>query len=171
MNSKSRIFGVLLIALGSMLLLDRLEVISLGGGRIFWMFLGIWGGLLAVQGFSMKRRGRIFWGSLLFFLGIFFSLDAWDLIWLTDELRFGGISLALGLAFVMLYAFEPRNFGVLVPAVLFVGFGAAMILVEYDYLDWWEVRRVIRTYWPLVLILWGAAMLVKRRPQPSQPSD
>jgi hypothetical protein len=171
MSSQSRVFGILLIALGAMLLLDRLEVVSFGWGRIFWMFIGLWGALLAAQGFTLKRRGRIFWGSLLFFLGIFFTLDAWDLIWLTDELGFGGVSLALGLAFVMVYVVEPRNFGVLVPAMLFVGFGVAMILVELNYLDWWEVRRVIRTYWPLVLILWGAAMLVKRRPQPSQPSD
>jgi hypothetical protein len=69
------------------------------------------------------------------------------------------------------YAFEPRNVAVLVPAVLFVGFGVAMILVEYDYLDWWEVRRAIRTYWPLVLILWGAAIMLKRRPRVSQSSD
>lgn len=167
MYAKSSIFGILLIALGSMLLLDRLEVISFGWGRIFWMFLGIWGALLAVQGFSMKRRGRIFWGSLLFFVGFVFSLDAWDLIWLTDELGFGGMSLALGLAFAMLYIFEPRNVGVLVPTVLFVGFGAVMILVEYNYLDWWEVRRAIRDYWPVVLILWGAAILLKQRPQAS----
>lgn len=167
MNSKSSIFGILLIVLGSILLLDRLEVISFGWGRIFWMFLGIWGAVLAVQGFTMKRRGRIFWGSLLFFFGIFFSLDAWNLIWLTDELGFAGMSLALGLAFVMLYVFEPRNVGVLVPAVLFVGFGAVMILVEYTYLDWWEVRRAIRDYWPVVLILWGLAILLKRRPQAS----
>jgi hypothetical protein len=167
MKSKSTVFGIFLIALGSVLLLDRFEIIYFGWGRIFWMFLGIWGAVLAVQGFSMKRRGRTFWGSLLFFFGIFFSLDAWDLIWLTDELGFGGMSLALGLAFVMLYVFEPRNVGVLAPAVLFVGFGAAMILVEYNYLDWWEVRRAIRDYWPVALILWGVAILLKRKPQAS----
>lgn len=171
MNSRSSVFGIFLIVLGSVLLLDRLGVISFGWGRIFWLFLGIWGAVLALQGFTMKRRGRIFWGSLLFFLGILFSLDAWDLIWLTDELGVGGMSLALGLAFVMLYVFEPRNLGVLAPAVLFVGFGAAMILVEYGYLDWWEVRRTIRHYWPVVLILWGAAILLKRRPQASPSSS
>lgn len=171
MKAKSSIFGVLLIALGTVLLLDRLEVISFGWGKIFWMFLGVWGAVLAVQGVSMKRRGRIFWGSLFFFLGMFFSLEAWELVWLTDELGFGGISLALGLAFLTLYVFEPHNLGALVPALLFGSFGLTMILVEYGYLSWWEVRRFLRVYWPVALILWGVAILMRKRPAVHSKSE
>lgn len=167
MKSKTPIVGILLIVFGSMLLLDRLNVIYFGWGRIFWMFTGIWGAVLAVQGFSQKRRGKIFWGSLLFFVSIFFLLDQWEMFWWSDYLGLAGMSLALGLAFLMLFFFEPRNIGVLVPAILFAGFGGVMFFVEYDYLYWWEVRRYISDYWPLLLILWGVAILLKRRPQAS----
>lgn len=164
---KTPIFGILLIALGAMLLLDRLDIIYFGWGKIFWIFTGIWGAVLSVQGFSLKRRGRIFWGSLLFFVSLFFVLEQWGMFWWSDELWVGGMSLAFGMAFVMLFLFEPRNFGVLVPALLFGGFGAAMILVDYEYLNWWDVRHYLRDYWPLLFVLWGIAIIVKRRPQAS----
>ena len=125
---KTPILGIVLIALGATLLLDRLDIIYFGWGKIFWMFLGIWGAVLAVQGFSLKRRGRIFWGSLLFFVSLFFSLDQWGMFWWSDALWVGGMSLALGMEFLMLVVFEPGNIGVLVPALLFGGFGATMVL-------------------------------------------
>jgi hypothetical protein len=164
---KTPILGILLIALGVTLLLDRLDIIYFGWGKIFWMFLCIWGGVLAVQGFSLKRRGRIFWGSLLFFVSLFFSLSQWGLFWWSDELWVGGMSLALGMAFLMLVVFEPGNIGVLVPALLFGGFGATMILVDYNYVDWWDVRHYLANYWPLLLVVWGVAILLKRKPQAS----
>ena len=167
---RTPIFGILLIALGATLLLDRLEIIYFGWGKIFWMFLGIWGAVLAVQGFSLKRRGRVFWGSLVFFASLLFSLDQWGVFWWSDELWVGGISLALGMAFLMLFVFEPGNFGVLVPTFLFGGFGAAMILVDYNYLDWWDVRHYIRNYWPLLLVLWGIAILLRKRTRTSSTS-
>jgi len=166
-QSKLSIIGVLLIAFGSVLLLDRLDVIYFGWDRIIWMFAGIYGAILAVDGFTNKRRGKIFWGSLLFFASIVFSLYVWDVIWWMDYYWPSSLSLALGLAFLMLYLIEPKNIGVLVPAVLFCGFGGLMLLVEYYYIDWWDVRRVIRDYWPVALILWGIAILIRRRPQAS----
>jgi hypothetical protein len=166
---RTPIFGILLIALGVVLLLDRLDIIYFGWGKIFWTFLGIWGAVLAVQGFQLKRRGRIFWGSLVFFVSLFFSLDQWGMFWWSDELWVGGMSLALGMAFLMLFVFEPGNVGVIVPALLFGGFGAAMILVDYNYLDWWEVRHYLMNYWPLLLVLWGIVILFKRTPKAPSP--
>jgi hypothetical protein len=148
-----------------MLLLDRLNVIDFGWGRIFWMFTGIWGAVITVQGFSIKRRGRVFWGSLLFFVAVVFLFDQWDYVWWSDAMILGGLSLALGLAFLMLFLFEPKNLAVLIPGLLFAGIGAVMVLVEFDYLSWWEVRRFIRDYWPVLLIVWGVAIVVRRRPR------
>ncbi len=164
-KSKTPVIGILLILFGAMLLLDRLDVIYFGWGRIFWMFVGIYGAVIAVEGFSRKKQGRVFWGSLLFFAGVFYSLEAFDLVWWMDYYWVAAASLALGLAFFMLFVFEPRNFGVLVPTLLFGGFGAMVYLAEHKYLDWWEVRHYIRDYWPLLLILWGLAIVFKRRPQ------
>ncbi len=165
MKSKTPVVGILLIVFGSMLLLDRLNVIYFGWGRIFWMFSGIYGAIIAVEGFTKKRQGRVFWGSLLFFAGVFYSLEAWDLIWWMDYYWLATSSLALGLAFFMLFVFEPRSVGVLIPTLLFGGFGVMIYLVEYEYLDWWEVRHYIRDYWPVLLILWGLIIILKRRTQ------
>ncbi|MCI0707508.1 MAG: DUF5668 domain-containing protein [Ignavibacteriae bacterium] len=164
-ESKISIAGILLIGLGLMLLLDRLGVIYFGWDRIFWMFVGIAGAILAVDGFTHKGRGKIFWGTLMFFVSVSFSLYVWNLLWWPEYYWPGSLSLSLGLAFFALLTLEPRNVGVMVPGILFSGFGAIMLLVEFYYLDWWDVRRFLRDYWPVALIAWGIAMLLKRRPQ------
>ena len=166
-QSKISITGMLLIAFGSFLLLDRMNVISFGWDRIFWAFTGIAGAVLAVDGFSNKRRGKIFWGSLLFFVSVSFSIYVWDLLWWPEYYWPGSLSLSLGLAFFALMLLEPRNIGLMVPGILFSGFGVTMLLVEFYYLDWWDVRYVLRDYWPVAIILLGIGLLFRRKPQAS----
>lgn len=161
-ESKISIAGILLIGLGAMLLLDRLNVIFFGWDRIFWAFAGIAGAILAVDGFTHKRRGRIFWGTLLFFFSVTFSIYVWDLLWWPEYYWPGSFSLSLGLAFFALMVYEPRNIGLLIPGILFSGFGVVMLMVEFYYLDWWDVRRIISDYWPVAIIAWGIALLLRR---------
>jgi hypothetical protein len=70
----------------------------------------------------------------------------------------------------MLFVYDPRNVGILIPALIFGGFGATVFLVEWDYLDWWDVRYYIRNYWPVLLILLGFGIILKRKPQASSQS-
>jgi len=39
--------------------------------------------------------------------------------------------------------------------------------VEFYYLDWWDVRYVLRDYWPVAIILLGIGLLLRRKPQAS----
>jgi hypothetical protein len=169
-ESKIPLLGIFLIVLGSLMLLDRLDVVYLGWGRILWLVGAAAGAAFAVEGFVTKRQARVFWGSFLFYASALFLARLWRLIdfWGIPWVAF--LSLALGLAFFMLFVYDPRNVGILIPALIFGGFGATVFLVEWDYLDWWDVRYYIRNYWPVLLILLGFGIILKRKPQASSQS-
>ncbi len=166
-ESRVSLFGILLVLLGTFMLLDRFALIHLGWSSILWMFGAAFGAAITVEGFLRKRQARVFWGSLMLFVSALLLMrlwrwvDFWGIHWLAV------LSLALGLAFLMLFVYNPRQLGVLIPALIFGGFGAAEFLVEWGYMDWWDVRYYVRHYWPVLLILLGVAILLKRRPQAS----
>lgn len=158
------IIGSLLILIGITLLLDRLNVFYFRWDRLFWLMTLFLGGFFAVDGFLRKRRGRVFWGSMLFFISVYYVLLQWRLIDRYDFYTLPVILIALGFSFVSLYLYEPREVALLIPAILFVGTGTAAILWWWEVLEWYEIRHAIRVYWPLLFVVWGIALIVKRKP-------
>ena len=157
------ILGILFIVLGIALLLDRLDVVMLRWGRVFWSVVTIYGGVLVVLAFVNRNRRNLRWGNLLLFFGGCVALYQWHVIPRGDFYIVPLLSVALGLSFFTSYAYEPRNFPLLVPAVVFVGFGTVFYLWWWEYLDWFDFRYYARTYWPLLLVALGLAIALRRR--------
>jgi uncharacterized membrane protein HdeD (DUF308 family) len=157
------VFGIFLILMGAGLLLNRFHLIPYDGHVIIWIALACVGIFAVVQAFINKRRGAVFFGSLIFFVSVaeiihrfrWIQYGPWD--WMAV------FSLALGLAFVMLFLYEPRRFGSLVPALFFIGYGVLYFLWWWDYIDWFDMQYYLRTYWPVLLVLWGISLLFRKR--------
>ncbi len=157
------IFGIFLILLGVGLILNKLHMIHYGWGIILWVCLGVVGLVAVVQSFITRRRGVVFWGSLLFFVSIamlihkFILLDfePWDVP--------ATFSLAFGFSFLMLFFYDPRRFGVLIPVLLFGGYGVLYYLWWWDVIDWFELKYYLHVYWPVLVILWGLSLIFRRR--------
>jgi hypothetical protein len=164
-NRGVSIVGIVLIVFGVGLFLRRLEVLHYRWGVLFWAALAIAGFAAVVQAFISKRRGVVFWGSLLFFVSVSAVLSKLSLFgyapW--DVPAIG--SLALGFSFLILFLFDPRQFGVLVPTLLFGGYGVLYFLWWWDILDWYQMKHVLFTYWPVIIILWGLSLLFRRSPR------
>ncbi|HWP82809.1 MAG TPA: hypothetical protein VNN76_09150 [Bacteroidota bacterium] len=161
--NRTSIIGVGLIILGGVLLLNTLGVAYFSWKRIFWLFGLIAGGGFVVQGFARGHRGKIFWGSLLFFVSLYYNLWHW---WIIDRdylLWLPSMSIAFGLSYLVLFAYEPKNVTELIPASIFIGMGMIGILWWWEYLEWFEVEDALRTYWPLVLVAIGLALMFRRR--------
>ena len=160
---RSLVFGIVLIALGLVLLLDRLDVFSVRWDSLAWVIGLCLGGFLVVDGFMRGRRARVYWGGVLFFFSLYWVLVRWDAIYHHGFFVTPVVLLAFGLSFFLLYASDTNEYGLLFPAVLLTGVGVAMILWWLEYFEWYEVRGYVRTYWPLLLVIWGAALLLRRR--------
>lgn len=160
-------FAVGLIAVGAVMLLNRFAVISLGWPIVLWGLVALFGAQRMITGFSARRRGRVFWGSLLFLFGLYRILHRLDIVEVDHHLFFPTLMLIVGLSFLLMYISAPKEWHLLIPALVFVGLGGTLLLTEYGYFDRWEVMWTIREYWPAVLIVFGASLLLKSRPRES----
>ena len=71
-NNKNRPwFGIMLIVFGIVLLLNQINLIDVKFSQIMWAALAVYGFTISYQGFSKKRNGKIFWGTVLFLTSIF----------------------------------------------------------------------------------------------------
>ncbi len=152
--------GLFLVLLGAGLLFVRVGVMHLRAADIWWATIGILGLTLLGTAVFTGKRGGAFWGSVLLFLSTAVFLRKSDLL---DPMPWdwpATIALVLGLSFLVLYFFDPRRVGLLVPAVIFGGLGTLYYLWWWDVMDWYQVRYYVQTYWPVLLILWGLGVLI-----------
>lgn len=156
-------FGIFLILLGTGLILNKLHVFRFSWGIILWVCMGLVGVMAVVQAFSMRRRGVVFWGSLLFFVSVTMIAHRFVLADFAPWDMPATFALALGLSFLMVFIYDSRRFGVLVPVLLFGGYGVLYYLWWWDVIDWFEMRHYIFTYWPVFVILWGLTLIFRRR--------
>ncbi|HUL42867.1 MAG TPA: DUF5668 domain-containing protein [Bacteroidota bacterium] len=170
-NGKQKIpwLGIALIVFGAAILLRKFHFIELEYWSIFWPLLMLMGLVIAGRGFSANRHGKIFWGTVLFLFSLFFLLRAGDIMDVSAYLFPPSVFLIIGLAFLMLFLNNVREWYFLLLASVFGGIGSLLLLANYGYLYYWDVWELLRTYWPVVLIFLGVGLLLKRRPRSVPP--
>jgi len=156
-------FGIILIIVGVVMLLDKFQVINISFSSIFWPLMMLVGIIAVGRGYNQNRRGKIFWGTVLFMYALFFFLRSSDYFEVYSHTFFPATFLIFGIAFFMMYLSNMKDWPLLIPAVVLAAAGSLFILNEYGYIYDWEVWDVIRLYWPVILILFGVAILLRRR--------
>jgi hypothetical protein len=167
-------FGVALILFGAALLMNKLNYVHFGFWNIFYVFLMLIGLAGVIRGFSENLKGKIFWSSVLFLYGVFFSLRNIDRYEFGYHLFLPASFLIFGIAFFMMFLNNFRDWHLLIPTFFLSGIGVAFLLSELGYIYYWDVWEMLHTYWPVVVILIGLALMIRRRPQipppPVQPT-
>jgi hypothetical protein len=162
-NPKISWFGIALILVGGVLLLDRFHVLHLAFSTVFWPIIMILTLVGVGRGFAQNRSGKIFWNTVWFLYALFFFLRNSDFVELRSHMLMPATFLILGIAFLMTYFNNVRDWFFLIPALLFGVLGTLLILADLEYVSYWEVTDAVRLYWPIGLILFGVAMLLRRR--------
>ena len=155
--------AILLITLGVALFLDRLDVIALRWGRVIWTCIAVYGAALIVMAFMNRRKGTLTWGNILFFFGGLVALYQWRVIPRDEFYALPLLCVALGFSFLISYFYSPGNPVLLIPAFLFIGFGVVFYMWWWDYIDWFDFRYYARRYWPVLLIVLGTAIAVRKK--------
>jgi len=156
------IVGIFLILFGIGLLLRKLHVFQHQWTTILWLCLGVAGLLVVIQAFIIRRRGVVFWGSLLFFSSIAVLVHRFAVLQTVPWDLPATISLAVGFSFLMVFLYDPRSVGTLIPVLFFSGYGILYYLWWWDIIDWFDVKYYIFTYWPVLIILWGLSLILRR---------
>jgi hypothetical protein len=156
-------FGIFLILLGAGLILNKLHLLQYGWKTILWICLGVFGLAAVIHAFISRKRSVVFWGSLLFFVSIAMLVHRLVIIDFTPWDFPATFSLALGLSFLILFFYDPRRFGVIIPVLFFGGYGILYYLWWWDIIDWFDMKYYLHTYWPVLIILWGLSLIFRPR--------
>jgi len=161
-NSSSLIIGLIFILVGAGLLMDKMHLFNFGWPEIYPVIFILIAAVSLINAIA-GHKSSAFWGGLFGVLGVFFALRNYDLIpfyWF-DE--FWPIFLiALGVGFIVLYIFNPRDWGVLIPGVILTGLGLIFIFEAMNLIDdlFEIILDAVWTYWPLALVLLGIALIL-----------
>lgn len=161
-NSSSLFVGLIFILVGVGLLMDKMDMFSFGWHEIYPVIFLLIAAVSFINAFSGNKNSA-FWGGVFGVLGVFFALRNFDIIdyyWF-DE--FWPIFLiALGVGFIVLYIFNPKDWGVLIPGAILTGLGVLFIFEAMNLIDdFFEVVfDTMWTYWPLVLVLIGVGLIL-----------
>ena len=163
-NSISRfpIIGLVLLLLGVALLLNQMNVIHIGGMALVWLGLLVYGAAVVIRSFINNDRSKVFFGTLCFLTGILFFIHKAGFINGAFSVYFPAFIIIVGLAFFMLFVFNTKDWHLLIPALIFLALGAALMLTHLGYWYSRDVWRTIASYWPILLILMGGTMLIRR---------
>lgn len=175
-NLKSNIswFGILLVVIGIIMLLDHFSVFSIDFSTIFWPLMMLVGIVIVSRGFGGNHRGKIFWGSVLFLYSLFFFIRSIDYFDVHGRLIFPASFIIFGVAFFMMYLGNMKDWPLIIPSAILGAMGVIFILTEYGYLYRWDVWDAVVDYWPVLLIVVGIVMIMKHKssaPKPPPPEN
>jgi len=158
----SLLVGLIFILVGVGLLMDRMVLFSFGWREIYPIIFILIAAISFINALAGQRNSA-FWGGLFGVLGAFFFCRNYDLIpfyWF-DE--FWPIFLiALGFGFIVLFIFNPKDWGVLIPGFILTGMGLIFVFESMRLIDdvFETVFDIVWTYWPLVFVLLGVGLIL-----------
>lgn len=161
-ETKSLIWGIILIVIGFLFLGHNLDWFYLEWGNLWPLFL-IAGGVLFWSGWMMNRHeyGLLMPGTVLLTYGLMFfycTTNGWE--WM--EQLWPVFLLGPGLGFFFMYLLGNQEKGLLIPA---------SILTVLALL-FWSGHDVFRFFWPIALIVVGVFLLINtRKSQPVSPEQ
>lgn len=160
--------GILFIVVGLWLFARRFHFLSPYSFHIYPILLLLFALFLFIETGRRRHSGPLFWGVVILIIGGFYSLRNYEIIphFYLDE-YWPIFLVAPGMGFFALFVFHPRDWGVLIPAVLFLFFGVGFSLQTFNGY-FWEWERIMVTYWPVILIIIGLGIFlggVQRKPK------
>lgn len=151
--------GLLLVLVGVALLLNKLDLVEWYWGDVYPVIMLGLGILFFSFVFVRRDRNASFWGTTFLLLGGFFFLRNFDIIpyYFWEEI-WPVIPLAIGIGFIVLYAFKPEDWGVLIPGAVLLFIGIVALANTMDF--YWRTRELVEDFWPVILIVIGGALVL-----------
>lgn len=159
-KNPSIIPGALLILFGLWILLRQFDRLIPYEERVFPFFLIAVAVFLLVEAVRRSRSAAFFWSVFFFQVGIFFLLRNYGWMPYSGGEEYWPLFLfAFGLGFYILFLFNSKSWGVLIPSGLFMYFGLTAAAHTFD-----EVPAAVDFagdhFWPVFLLATGVVLLI-----------
>jgi hypothetical protein len=157
-KNRSLLPGIILIIIGAFILLRNLALFRFYWSESYPIFFILLGLVLIVAFIFYRSKSYIFWGSVFLMLGIFFMLRNYDIIdyFFMDEV-WPIFLIILGIAFLVKFLVDPKDFGALIPAGILLFIGIINLLRALHY---WEAYDYVKQYWPLLIVIVGLNIII-----------
>jgi hypothetical protein len=160
-SSRGRVAaGVALIAIGLLLVVVQILKINIPG----WLFLGGLGLIFLVWGLATRTFGLVIPGGVLGGIGMGVFLTELPLTGMTDGASGGLFLLGFSLGWALLTLLSPLTkeriqWWPLIPGGIMAAIGAILLLGGFGL----QLLTLIGVAWPLILVVIGVYLLLKRR--------
>jgi hypothetical protein len=152
--------GLILMAIGILLLLNNLEVLHFEFRNLWSLGLAAFGLLFFFSIRNKPHKGAVFPGTILLLAGLFLFLWENRMVPRGDGTMWPAFLIIVGIAFVVLYIWDRRERETLVLGVVLVVIGAIFMADTYYYLPWSPWELILRS-WPLILVIVGISILLR----------
>jgi len=186
-KKRSILPGIVLVAVGVFLLLDRFDALDRYNVNIFqWDLMlpalaVILGLNLWIRALRNKPRCGVFTGTLLVVLGAFFF--AWNYGWIDQYFyyykTFPIFPTAIGLAFLSMFMFDYHKWWAILPAAPFLLVGFTSFCYTMGILDIYDLEDSayyiediffdFRTYVPVIIVFIGLIIIISSLKKAKKP--
>ena len=159
-KTTSRVFGLLLVIIGSIWMLRELGyAYLLNNGAWMWVLL-IFGAFVFINGYIQNRRIAVFWGMMMLLIGAVNLMQEFRIIhpYLTDIWPL--YLVIVGASFYATVPVTPNDYASLIPGTIFVLSGTFLFLEINEYMPYgifYGGNRLLAILLILIgaLLLWG----------------
>jgi hypothetical protein len=160
MRRNNIIWGILLIFLGLLILINRIYGIDLISINYLWPLFILIPGLSFELGYFTRRRdsGLLVPGGILTIIGLLFLFQTYT-NWKFAEIIWPICVISVAFGLFQLYIFGHRHFGLLIPVFILgcIGGIGLVSIIFGEFLPWLNYSLLL----PIVFILLGIYILLK----------
>ena len=159
--AKQSVTAIILIAVGSLLFLEQLDILYLSS-KDYFVYGAIIGGILwFINGINREDKKGVLGGSFFFSFGIVMWMMRNYYFVRDDEFGLASFFLCLALANFVYFIFKRNSTNNVIFGVIFAVLGGGFLLSYFHYYPLWRFFDHIESYWPVVLIAFGLVLLFK----------
>lgn len=153
--------AILLILIGVLLILYQTDLLDFSIADVISYGFVLIGVILLANSLKRTDKRGILGGVFFTLFGITMILMREHTLPRDDEFGFAAFFLALALGNFVYLLFKKDKTTNLIWGIVFGALGGLLLWVYYGYYPSWYIYEQIEMYWPVILIVVGASMIIK----------
>jgi hypothetical protein len=153
--------AIILISIGVLLLLHQTDLLDFSRADLISYGFVLLGIILLINSFNREDKKGLLGGVFFTVFGTTMILMREYALPRDDEFGFAAFFIALALGNLVVLAFKKDKTNNIIWGCVFGALGGILLWAYYGYYPSWYIYEQFETYWPVILIILGSAMIIK----------